>query len=118
LLTVSVFGFAIIGFSYYQNNVSDFVDVTLDSKVLNESRKVFIRLPDDFNKNKAYPLIIKTDGYFNLANWDKALKALNTESILNEAILVAIPNHLNTFLQAKTQSYYRTHLIIFYCWRG
>ncbi|MDN3393515.1 MULTISPECIES: alpha/beta hydrolase-fold protein [unclassified Pseudoalteromonas] len=92
LLAVSVFGVTTIGFSYYKNDVSDFVDVTLDSKVLNESRKVFIRFPDDFDKNKAYPLIIKTDGYFNLANWDKALKALNTESILNEAILVAIPN--------------------------
>ncbi|TMO95596.1 hypothetical protein CWC14_13260 [Pseudoalteromonas sp. S3260] len=96
LLAVSVFGFVITGFSYYQNNVSDFVDVTLDSKVLNESRKVFIRLPDDFDKNKAYPLFIKTDGNFNLANWDKALKALNTESILNEAILVAIPNQFFT----------------------
>ncbi|MDX1728539.1 MULTISPECIES: hypothetical protein [Pseudoalteromonas] len=30
LLVVSVFGFVITGFSYYQNNVSDFVDVTLD----------------------------------------------------------------------------------------
>lgn len=96
LLAVSVFGFAITGFSYYQNNVSDFVDVTLDSKVLNESRKVFIRLPDDFDKNKAHPLIIKTDGNFNLANWDKALKALNPESILNESILVAIPNQFFT----------------------
>ena len=44
LLAVSVFGVTTIGFSYYKNNVSDFVDVTLDSKVLNESRKVFIRL--------------------------------------------------------------------------
>ncbi|WP_231893601.1 alpha/beta hydrolase-fold protein [Pseudoalteromonas sp. MQS005] len=92
LLAVSVFGFVITGFSYYQNNVSDFVDVTLDSKVLEESRKVFIRLPNNYDKTKAYPLFIKTDGNFNLANWDKALKALNPESILNEAILVAIPN--------------------------
>lgn len=30
LLVVSVFGFIITRFSYYQNNVSDFVDVTLD----------------------------------------------------------------------------------------
>ena len=96
LLAVSVFGVTTIGFSYYKNDVSDFVDVTLDSKVLNESRKVFIRFPDDFDKNKAYPLIIKTDGNFNLANWDKALKALNPESILNEAILVAIPNQFFT----------------------
>jgi len=96
LLTASVFGLAITGFSYYQNDVSEFVDVTLDSKVLKESRKVFIRLPDSFDKNKAYPLIIKTDGNFNLANWDKALKALNHESTLNEAILVAIPNQFFT----------------------
>ena len=48
LLTASVFGLAITGVSYYQNDVSEFVDVTLDSKVLKESRKVFIRLPDIF----------------------------------------------------------------------
>jgi hypothetical protein len=53
LFVVSVFGFAITGFSYYQNNVSDFVDVTLDSKVLNESRKVFIRLPNNYDKTKS-----------------------------------------------------------------
>lgn len=96
LLTASVFGLAITGVSYYQNDVSEFVDVTLDSKVLKESRKVFIRLPNNYDKTKAYPLIIKTDGNFNLANWDKALKALNHESILNEAILVAIPNQFFT----------------------
>ena len=96
LLTASVFGLAITGVSYYQNDVSEFVDVTLDSKVLKESRKVFIRLPDSFDKNKAYPLIIKTDGNFNLANWDKALKALNPESIFNEAILVVVHNQFFT----------------------
>ena len=96
LFAVGVFGVATIGFSYYQNDVSEFVDVTLDSKVLEESRKVFIRLPNNYDKTKAYPLFIKTDGNFNLANWDKALKALNPESILNEAILVAIPNQFFT----------------------
>ena len=96
LFAVSVFGFAITGFSYYQNDVSEFVDVTLDSKVLEESRKIFIRLPNNYDKTKAHPLFIKTDGNFNLANWDKALKALNPESIFNEAILVVVHNQFFT----------------------
>ena len=57
LLAVGVFGVATIGFSYYQNDVSEFVDVTLDSKVLEESRKVFIRLPNNYDKTYFCPIL-------------------------------------------------------------
>lgn len=53
---------------------------------------MFIRLPANYNPKKAYPLIIKTDGNFNLDTWDKALTKQAKSEKGDKAILVSIPN--------------------------
>ncbi|RRS08841.1 alpha/beta hydrolase [Pseudoalteromonas sp. J010] len=79
--------------SYY---TSDYVDVVLSSQVLNEDRKVFIRLPKGYDKAHSYPLIIRTDGNFNLARWDEVLSSLAEQGKVEDAILVSIPNQFWT----------------------
>ncbi|MCO7211022.1 alpha/beta hydrolase-fold protein [Pseudoalteromonas sp. ACER1] len=63
---------------YQQHYSSRFIDVDIKSNALSEMRRVFIRLPKNYNPNKAYPLIIKTDGNFNLDTWDDALSILES----------------------------------------
>lgn len=91
-LTVVMMALVVTAIKYYNQYVSSFTDVTIDSKALNESRKVFIRLPTNYNKNIAYPLIIKTDGNFNLDKWDRILTAQKEAGEGEGAILVSIPN--------------------------
>jgi predicted alpha/beta superfamily hydrolase len=81
------------GYLYATHYTSDFIDVTLDSQELNESRKIFIRLPTNFDPQVSYPLIIKTDGNFNLQRWDQQLTLLTTQYDLQDVIVVSIPNH-------------------------
>jgi len=91
-LVVIIFAIGILAIRYYNHYVSAYTDVTINSSVLNESRKVFIRLPTNYNPKKAYPLIIKTDGNFNLDTWDKALTKQAKSEKGDRAILVSIPN--------------------------
>ncbi len=77
---------------YIEDYTSEFIDKTLYSSVLNESRKIFIRLPKNYDKSKAYPLIIKTDGNFNLSRWDESISRLSTQRKIEDSIVVAIPN--------------------------
>ncbi|KAA1155254.1 alpha/beta hydrolase [Pseudoalteromonas sp. FUC4] len=91
-LAVVIFAIGILAIRYYNHYVSAYTDVTINSSVLNESRKVFIRLPTNYNPKKAYPLIIKTDGNFNLDTWDKALTKQAKSEKGDKAILVSIPN--------------------------
>lgn len=91
-LAIVMFALAVIAIRYYNHYASAFTDITIESKALNESRKVFIRLPTNYDKSKAYPLIIKTDGNFNLDNWDRTLTAQRKAGEGEGAILVSIPN--------------------------
>jgi len=87
------------GFKAYQYNkyyMSDFEDRVIESQVLNESRKIFIRLPKNYSPNKQYPLIIRSDGNFNLARWDTVLSEFAEQKTYPEAILVSIPNQFWT----------------------
>nr|WP_301003731.1 alpha/beta hydrolase-fold protein [Arsukibacterium sp.] len=77
---------------YKEDYTSDFIDETIYSSVLGESRKIFIRLPGGYERSKEYPLIIKTDGNFNLKRWDETLAELSSQSITEDSIIVAIPN--------------------------
>lgn len=78
--------------AYIKNYTSVFDDRTLYSTFLGEQRKVFIRLPKNYDANKAYPLIIKTDGNFNIMKWDSTLTEFAAQGISSESIMVAIPN--------------------------
>lgn len=78
--------------AYINNYTSKFDDRTIYSTFLKEDRKVFIRLPAKYDANKAYPLIIKTDGNFNLSRWHNTLTEYAQQGVVEESILVAIPN--------------------------
>jgi predicted alpha/beta superfamily hydrolase len=77
---------------YLEEYTSDFNDITLHSSILDEDRKLFIRLPQNYDKSKSYPLIIKTDGNFNLKRWDESISELSEKGIIKDTIIVAIPN--------------------------
>ncbi|WP_273048812.1 alpha/beta hydrolase-fold protein [Pseudoalteromonas sp.] len=100
-LAVVIFALGVFALRYYNHYVSAYTDVTINSKVLNESRKVFIRLPTNYDANKAYPLIIKTDGNFNLETWDQALTKQAKKEKGDKVILVSIPNLFFTFTRNR-----------------
>lgn len=79
-------------YQYKEEFTSDFIDETIYSSVLGESRKIFVRLPAGYEPSKTYPLIIKTDGNFNLQRWDETLTELSAQGIVEDSIIVAIPN--------------------------
>jgi predicted alpha/beta superfamily hydrolase len=78
--------------SYIEEYTSDFIDHNIYSSVLGENRKIFVRLPDDYDSTKRYPLIVKSDGNFNLKRWDESISRLSEQGDINDSILVAIPN--------------------------
>ena len=80
---------AVVIYKYNAHYTSNFKDITIYSQVLDESRKVFIRLPRNFDPNKHYSLIIRTDGNFNLSKWDSVMAELPAQQ---DTILVSIPN--------------------------
>ena len=77
---------------YIENYTSDFIDQNIYSEVLEEDRKIFIRLPKGYDKKKRYPLIIKSDGNFNLNRWDESIANLSQKKMMDDSIVVAIPN--------------------------
>ncbi|MDQ9090716.1 alpha/beta hydrolase-fold protein [Pseudoalteromonas haloplanktis] len=93
LCIVTLTAAAVVIYKYKAHYTSNFKDVTIDSQVLNENRKVFIRLPSNFEPKKRYSLIIRTDGNFNLAQWDSVMAELPAQQ---DTILVSIPNQFWT----------------------
>jgi len=89
ILMISIFVFSK---RYIENYTSDFIDHNIYSAVLEEDRKIFIRLPKEYDKKKSYPLIIKTDGNFNLSRWDESIAELSHKNEIEDTIVVAIPN--------------------------
>jgi predicted alpha/beta superfamily hydrolase len=89
ILLISTF---ILSKRYLEDYTSDFIDQNIYSEVLEEDRKIFIRLPKDYDKKKSYPLIIKSDGNFNLSRWDKSIADLSQKKAIEDSIIVAIPN--------------------------
>ena len=89
---------AVVIYKYTTHYTSNFKDVTIYSQVLDESRKVFIRLPSNFTPTKRYSLIIRTDGNFNLTQWDSVMTELPAQQ---DTILVSIPNQFWTFTRNR-----------------
>lgn len=92
MLFIGVIIAGVVTKRYIEKYSSDFIVHTINSSVLKEQRKIFIRLPDNYDPSKNYPLIIKTDGNFNLSRWDETLKLLSASGNVEDSILVAIPN--------------------------
>lgn len=87
-----IISIAYIDNAYIKSYTSQFDDYTLYSKLLAEERKIFVRLPESYDANKAYPLIIKTDGNFNLTRWHNTLATYARDGVVDNSILVSIPN--------------------------
>lgn len=96
--TAAFIACAIVIYKYNAHYTSNFKDITIYSQVLDENRKVFIRLPSNFEPNKRYSLIIRTDGNFNLTQWDSVMAALVAQQ---DTILVSIPNQFWTFTRNR-----------------
>jgi len=91
LLILLIYVF-ILSKRYIEDYTSDFIDQTIFSEVLEEDRKIFIRLPKGYDKKNSYPLIIKSDGNFNLNRWDESIADLSQKKMIEDSIIVAIPN--------------------------
>jgi hypothetical protein len=89
IFIISIF---ILSKRYLEDYTSDFIDHNIYSTALGEERKIFIRLPKGYDKNKSYPLIIKSDGNFNLSRWDESMADLSHKNKIEDSIIVAIPN--------------------------
>ncbi|MBB1399158.1 alpha/beta hydrolase [Pseudoalteromonas sp. SG44-8] len=99
LLSIAAFiACTIVIYKYNAHYTSNFKDITIYSQVLDENRKVFIRLPSNFEPNKRYSLIIRTDGNFNLTQWDSVMAELPAQQ---DTILVSIPNQFWTFTRNR-----------------
>lgn len=82
----------IVSKRYVEDYTSEFINHDIYSSVLSEERRIFIRLPKGYSKNESYPLIIKSDGNFNLKRWDESLTSLAKQNKIEDFIVVAIPN--------------------------
>ncbi|WP_392352790.1 alpha/beta hydrolase [Pseudoalteromonas rhizosphaerae] len=99
LLSIAAFiACTIVIYKYNAHYTSNFKDITIYSQVLDENRKVFMRLPSNFEPNKRYSLIIRTDGNFNLTQWDSVMAELPAQQ---DTILVSIPNQFWTFTRNR-----------------
>ena len=77
---------------YKAHYTSEFINQDIYSEYLNEKRRIFIRLPNNYDKHKQYPLIIKSDGNFNLKRWHQTIAKKASQGLIEDSILVAIPN--------------------------
>lgn len=89
IFIISIF---VLSKRYLEDYTSDFIDHNIYSNTLGEERKIFIRLPKGYDKKKSYPLIIKSDGNFNLSRWDESMADLSNKNKIEDSIIVAIPN--------------------------
>ncbi len=73
---------------------------TLPSKVLDEDRKLSIRLPKSYqDTEKSYPVIYLTDGENHFGHGVSAVTTLEEYEMMPESIVIAIPNLKDTRLR-------------------
>ncbi|BBN81480.1 esterase [Pseudoalteromonas sp. A25] len=77
---------------YFEQYTSEFIDHDIYSEYLSEERRVFVRLPKGYDSQKSYPLIIKSDGNFNLSRWHETVATQSEKKLIEDSIIVAIPN--------------------------
>ena len=96
IAAILLWGF--LGYQYFYGNLRDGTSdkyhlMSLYSKLYDADRDIIIRLPADYNSADIdYPLIVKLDGFSNLALHDEALDQINKVSPYPDAIIVAIPS--------------------------
>lgn len=93
LITILVLvGASVISSRYVEHYTSEFIEHDISSEYLSEERRIFVRLPKGYDKSKSYPLIIKSDGNFNLSRWHETVTILSDKTLIEDSIIVAIPN--------------------------
>lgn len=70
------------------------LQLTLQSSVLSEDRRILVRLPRHYELDAAarYPVLYKLDGDNQLDRYDDSIDILNTIDAIPDLIVVAIPN--------------------------
>lgn len=77
---------------YFSRGISESIKYIKNScSCFNHVFNLNIRLPKGYDKKKSYPLIIKSDGNFNLNRWDKSITELSHKQVIEDSIIVAIP---------------------------
>jgi len=92
IISILIVSAIFVSQKYMEDYTSNFIDHNIYSAALEEDRKIFVRLPQDYNNKKKYPLIIKSDGNFNLKRWDESINELSKQNKMDDSIVVAIPN--------------------------
>ncbi|MEI5639113.1 MULTISPECIES: alpha/beta hydrolase [unclassified Pseudoalteromonas] len=77
---------------YFEHYTSEFIDHDIYSEFLSEERRVFVRLPKGYDSQKSYPLIIKSDGNFNLSRWHETVTTQSEKKLIEDSVIVSIPN--------------------------
>ena len=65
---------------------------SLDSKHLGQTRGLFIHLPDNYNAEKAYPLVMVLDGEATFRAFAAATALMAWQGLIPECIVVGVPN--------------------------
>jgi predicted alpha/beta superfamily hydrolase len=73
---------------------------SIDSKILHEQRKIWVRVPDSYNSNSVYlkqryPVVYLLDGdahFFSVTGMIQQLSSVNGNTVFPEMIVVGIPN--------------------------
>ncbi|WP_405246394.1 alpha/beta hydrolase-fold protein [Cellulophaga sp. Asnod2-G02] len=66
---------------------------SINSKILNEQRELWIHVPDDYSKNEKYPVVYLLDGHSNFHAVVGMIKQMSSGSkICPKMIVVGIPN--------------------------
>ncbi|MEM6380599.1 MAG: alpha/beta hydrolase-fold protein, partial [Bacteroidota bacterium] len=67
--------------------------ISIESKVLSESRPILIRLPIDYEESEqSYPVIYVMDGYGHFHHTTGTVNFLSRNNLMPKSIVVAIPN--------------------------
>jgi uncharacterized protein len=75
-------------------SASPYTDQVLRSSVLNEERRILIRLPRHYSSDTTvrYPVLFKLDGDNGLKRYDDSIDVLSCLDAIPDLIVVAIPN--------------------------
>ena len=65
---------------------------SIESEHLEQTRKLFIHLPDQFDAEKSYPLVVLLDGEATFRAFASATALMGWQKLIPECIVVGIPN--------------------------
>ncbi len=65
---------------------------TLESKILEQSREIFIHLPRDPDPGKTYPLVMILDAEMTFKSFASTTELMGWQELIPECIVIGIPN--------------------------